>query len=63
MIYAYELMEGSNVVISRQEKFRHVSKEWHKFLQFKSAQETGTDAEQKQKQLLLDNNIQYIQIV
>ena len=55
-------MEGSNVVIGRQEKFQQVSQEWHKFLQFKSAQETGTDAGQKQKRPSLDDDMQHAQM-
>jgi hypothetical protein len=62
MIYARELMEGSNVVIGRREKFRHVSQEWHKFLQFKSAQETSTDAGQKRKRPSLDDDMQHAQM-
>jgi RecQ family ATP-dependent DNA helicase len=37
MIYARELMEGGNAVISRREQFRQVSITWHKFLKFGSA--------------------------
>lgn len=32
MIYAQELMEGDNSIISRREKFRRVSHVWHCFL-------------------------------
>ena len=31
MIYARELMEGNNTIISRREKFRQVSCTWHRF--------------------------------
>lgn len=34
MIYAQELMEGGNAVISCREQFRQVSITWHKFLKF-----------------------------
>jgi hypothetical protein len=34
MIYARELMEGNNTIISRREKFRQVSCTWHRFLEF-----------------------------
>jgi hypothetical protein len=37
MIYARELMEGDNSIISRREKFRRVSHVWHCFLGFPSA--------------------------
>jgi RecQ family ATP-dependent DNA helicase len=33
MIYARELMEGNNTIISRREKFRQVSCTWHRFLE------------------------------
>jgi hypothetical protein len=36
MIYARELMEGNNTIISRREKFREVSCTWHRFLEFAS---------------------------
>ena len=36
MIYARELMEGNNTIISRREKFRQVSCAWHRFLEFAS---------------------------
>jgi hypothetical protein len=31
-----ELLEGSNTIISRREKFRQVSCAWHRFLEFAS---------------------------
>ena len=37
MIYARELMEGGNAVISRREQFRRVSMAWHRFWRFGSA--------------------------
>jgi hypothetical protein len=37
MIYARELIEGDNSIISRREKFRRVSHVWHCFLGFPSA--------------------------
>ena len=55
MVYAWELMEGNNVVVGRREKFRHVSQEWHKFWQFGSAR---TNAEQKRKRQSLGDDIQ-----
>lgn len=57
MIYTKELMEGYNIMIGRREKFRHVSQEWHKFLQFKSAQEISIDVGQKRKRQTLDDDI------
>ena len=36
MIYARELMESNNTIISRREKFRQVSCTWHRFLKFAS---------------------------
>jgi len=60
MIYARELMEGSNVVISRREKFRQVSQEWHKFWQFGSAgtntEEASVNAGQKRKRVTSEGN-------
>jgi RecQ family ATP-dependent DNA helicase len=41
MIYARELMEGGNAVISRREQFRQVSMVWHRFLKFGSAHDSS----------------------
>lgn len=38
MIYARELMEGSDSIISRRERFRRISEQWHRFLEFASSQ-------------------------
>lgn len=62
MIYARELMEGSNVVTGRWEKFRHVSHEWHKFLQFVSAQGASMDSGQKRKRQSSDDDMQHAQM-
>jgi len=55
-------MEGSNVVIGRREKFRHVSNEWHKFLQFVLAQGSSMDVGQKRKWQSLEDDMQHAQI-
>lgn len=36
MIYARELMEGNDTIISRRERFRRISQQWHRFLEFAS---------------------------
>ena len=65
MIYARELMEGNDMVVSRREKFRHISQEWHKFWQFGS---TGTNTEasvnagQKRKRETLEGSMQNAQM-
>jgi len=41
MIYAQELMEGGNTVISQQEQFRQVSVTWHRFLKFGLAHDSS----------------------
>lgn len=57
MIYARELIEGSNVVISCREKFRQVSIRWHRFFEFGSAGSAGSspDSGQKRKRSLEDD--------
>jgi hypothetical protein len=41
---------------------RHVSHEWHKFLQFVSAQEASMDAGQKQKRQSSNDDMQHAQM-
>jgi hypothetical protein len=49
MIYAQELMEGGNAVISQREQFRQVSITWHRFLKFRSANDSsGVGCKRKQ---------------
>jgi hypothetical protein len=36
MIYAREIIEGSDTIIGRRERFREVSQAWHRFLEFAS---------------------------
>jgi hypothetical protein len=38
MIYAREMMEGNDSIISRREKLRRISQSWHPFLEFASSQ-------------------------
>jgi hypothetical protein len=65
MVYAWELMEGNNMVVGRREKFRRVSQEWHRFWQFGSAgtntagQEASINAGQKRKWVTLEGNMQH----
>jgi superfamily II DNA helicase RecQ len=62
MVYARELMEGSNAVVGRREKFRHVSQEWHKFWQFKSAGQEASMNGQKRKRVTLEGNTKDAQL-
>jgi len=62
MIYARELIEGSNVVIGRWEKFWHVSNKWHKFLQFVLAKGYSIDVGQKRKRQSLEDDMQHAQM-
>src|SRR5438045_2253898 len=48
MIYACELMEGSNMVIGQCKKFHQVSSAWHRFLQLASAHD-GSGVGHKRK--------------
>jgi hypothetical protein len=36
MIYARELIKGNDTIISRRERFRRISQQWHRFLEFAS---------------------------
>ena len=59
MIYARELMEGGNAVISRREQFRQVSVTWHRFLKFGSAHDSlGVGCKRKRGQ---DDDIEEVQ--
>jgi hypothetical protein len=59
MIYARELMEGGNAVISRWEQFRKVSMTWHRFLKFESAHDiSGVGCKRKRG---AEDNMQEVQ--
>jgi superfamily II DNA helicase RecQ len=58
-------MEGNDMVVSRKEKFRHISQEWHKFWQFRSIGtniEASVNTGQKRKRETLEGNIQNAQM-
>jgi superfamily II DNA helicase RecQ len=58
MIYARELMEGRDAIVSRREKFRQVSQAWHRFL--KGDSDSGI-AGQKRKRSAVGDGIQEAQ--
>ncbi|KAK6591502.1 hypothetical protein H4I95_12174 [Botrytis cinerea] len=63
MIYARELMEGENSIISRREKFRRVSHVWHCFLGFPSAhQGVGMSGRAKRKRQVYEEEMQDAQL-
>ena len=63
MIYARELMEGDNSIISRREKFRRVSHMWHCFLGFSSAhQGVGMSGRAKRKRQIYEEEVQDAQL-
>jgi RecQ family ATP-dependent DNA helicase len=63
MIYARELMEGDNSIISRREKFRRVSHVWHCFLGFPSAhQGVGMSGRAKRKRQVYEEEMQDAQL-
>jgi RecQ family ATP-dependent DNA helicase len=63
MIYARELMEGDNSIISRREKFRRVSHVWHCWLGFVSAhQGVGMSGRAKRKRQIYEEEIQDAQL-
>ncbi len=63
MIYARELMEGDNSIISRREKFRRVSHVWHCFLGFPSAhQGVGMSGRAKRKRQVYEEEMQDAQM-
>ena len=63
MIYARELMEGDNSIISRREKFRRVSHAWHCWLGFASAhQGVGMSGRTKRKRQIYEEEMQDTQL-
>jgi RecQ family ATP-dependent DNA helicase len=63
MIYARELMEGGNSIISRREKFRRVSHVWHCWLGFASAhQGVGMSGRAKRKRQVYEEEMQDAQL-
>jgi hypothetical protein len=63
MIYARELMEGDNSIISRREKFRRVSHMWHCWLGFASAhQGVGMSGRAKRKRQIYEEEMQDAQL-
>jgi len=63
MIYARELMEGDNSIISRREKFRRVSHVWHCFWGFPSAhQGVGMSGRAKRKRQVYEEEMQDAQL-
>jgi hypothetical protein len=63
MIYARELIEGDNSIISRREKFRRVSHVWHCFLGFPLAyQGVGMSRRAKRKRQVYKEEIQDAQL-
>jgi hypothetical protein len=59
MIYARELMEGDNSIISRREKFCRVSHVWHYFLGFPLAhQGVGISGRAKRKRQVYKEEIE-----
>ena len=63
MIYARELIEGENSIISRREKFRRVSHVWHCFLGFPSAhQGIGMGGRAKRKRQVYQEEMQDAQL-
>lgn len=63
MVYARELMEGSDSIISRREKFRRVSHAWHCFLGFPSAhQGVGMSGRAKRKRQADEEEMQEAQL-
>jgi superfamily II DNA helicase RecQ len=63
MIYARELMEGDNSIISRYKKFRQVSHVWYCFLGFPSAhQGVGMSGRAKRKRQVYKEEMQDMQL-
>ena len=63
MIYARELMEGDNSIISRHEKFRRVSHIWYCFLGFPLAhQGIGMSGRAKRKRQVYEEEMQDVQL-
>jgi superfamily II DNA/RNA helicase len=63
MIYAQELMEGDNSIVSRREKFQRVSHVWHCLLGFASAhQGVGIGIGAKQKRQAFEEEMQDAQL-
>jgi hypothetical protein len=63
MIYARELIEGDNSIISRREKFRQVSHVWHYFLGFPSVhQDVRISGRTKRKRQVYEEEIQDAQL-
>ncbi|KFZ23741.1 hypothetical protein V502_01780 [Pseudogymnoascus sp. VKM F-4520 (FW-2644)] len=61
MIYARELMEGNNTIISCWEKFRQVSCMWHQFLEFASMCQGNATHRTKCKRPLFEEEMDEVQ--
>ncbi|OBT70707.1 hypothetical protein VF21_10274 [Pseudogymnoascus sp. 05NY08] len=61
MIYARELMEGNNTIISRREKFRQVSCTWHRFLEFASTCQGDAARGTKRKRTSFEDEMDEVQ--
>jgi hypothetical protein len=63
MIYACELMEGNDTIISRQERFRRISQQWHWFLEFASTcLANASHSRTKQKQSSVEDKMDKVQV-
>jgi hypothetical protein len=63
MIYARELMERNNTIISRQERFRRISQQWHRFLEFAlTCPADASHGRTKQKRSSVKDKIDKVQV-
>ena len=63
MIYARELMEGNDSIISRREKFRRISQSWHRFLEFASSRPDPVSGGTKRKRSSVEDEMDEVQAV
>jgi superfamily II DNA helicase RecQ len=63
MIYARELIEGNNTIISHRERFRRISQQWHRFLEFAlTCPADASHGRTKRKRLSVEDEMDEVQV-